>query len=500
MKTQSQAIKLQILQKKLELKRRKLLLEARDNFFLYRQLINPKDKWGWFNIEMAEELQSFVFALERGEKPKLVIEAPPQHGKSVAIIDIISWIAGRNPDCRTIYGSFSERLGIRANLKLQRIYDSPIFHEIFPDTKISQSNVVTKSGQTMRNREMIEYVGKSGYFRNTTVRGSITGESLDLGVIDDPIKGRTEANSATIRDAAWDWFTDDFFTRFSEDAGLLIILTRWHIDDPVGRLIERMSNGLRVLKYKAIAEQDEYSLSGKLKRRAGEPLFPEHKSLEFLLERKAAMSEGNWLALYQQSPTIMGGNLFKTEWWQWYDEPPAMAFRIITVDTAQKTAEHNDWSVLSCWGLTLPTMIDGVRIPGKAAKLDTLRGKWESPELLAMARAFWQKHSNQPGQYGKLRNMYIEDKVSGTNLIQTLKRERIPVVAVQRDKDKVTRAHDVAPQIAAGNVMLPKYAPWLKDFLEECAQFPNGVFDDQVDTMMDAVEKLLYGQSQGIFG
>ncbi|MCR8526355.1 terminase family protein, partial [Escherichia coli] len=149
-----------------------------------------------------------------------------------------SWIAGRNPDCRTIYGSFSERLGIRANLKLQRIYDSALFQSIFPETKISQSNVVTKSGQTMRNREMIEYVGKGGYFRNTTVRGSITGESLDLGVIDDPIKGRTEANSSTIRDAAWDWFTDDFFTRFSEDAGLLIILTRWHIDDPVGRLMD----------------------------------------------------------------------------------------------------------------------------------------------------------------------------------------------------------------------------------------------------------------------
>ncbi|MEN2036143.1 terminase family protein, partial [Staphylococcus capitis] len=140
---------------------------------------------------------------------------------------------------------------------------------------------------------MIEYVGKGGYFRNTTVRGSITGESLDLGVIDDPIKGRTEANSSTIRDAAWDWFTDDFFTRFSEDAGLLIILTRWHIDDPVGRLMDKMGKGLRVLKYKAIAEEDEQH------RKAGEPLFPEHKSLEFLMERKAAMSEGNWLALYQ---------------------------------------------------------------------------------------------------------------------------------------------------------------------------------------------------------
>lgn len=497
MKLASQELRAQILRRKIEVQRKKLILQSRDNFFIYRQLINPKDKWGWFNREVCDELQQFAEALERGERPKLVIEAPPQHGKSVAIIDFVSWMAGRNPDKRTIYGSFSERLGIRANLKLQRIYSSPLFQEIFPGVQMASGK---KGDTTTKNRDLIEYAGREGYFRNTTVRGSVTGESLDLGVIDDPLKGRVEANSPTVREAAWDWFTDDFFTRFSEDAGLLIILTRWHIDDPVGRLLEKMPHGVRVLKYRAIAEQDEYTVSGKLKRKTGEPLFPEHKSLEFLLERKAAMSEGNWLALYQQSPTIIGGNLFKTEWWQWYDEPPRLMYRIITVDTAQKTKEENDWSVLACWGMTLPTVVDGVKVPGKAIKLDMLRGKWEAPELLAMARAFWQKHSNQPAQFGILRQMFIEDKVSGTSLIQTLKRERIPVVAMQRDKDKVLRANDVAPQIAAGNVMLPKYAPWLKDFLEECAQFPNGVHDDQVDTMMDAVEKLTFGHAQGIFG
>lgn len=487
----SQQVKEYILQRKIEVQRRRLILLARDNFLIFRQLMNPKDKWGWFNTELTNELDAFAKSLERGERPKLVVEAPPQHGKSVAIIDFIAWVAGRNPDGRTIYGSFSERLGIRANLKLQRMYKSPVYQEIFPDVKMASGK---KDDTATKNRDLIEYAGREGYFRNTTVRGSVTGESLDLGVIDDPLKGRAEANSPTIREAAWDWFTDDFFTRFSEDAGLLIILTRWHIDDPVGRLLERMPHGVRVLKYKAVADVDEKH------RKTGEALFPEHKSIEFLMERKAAMSEGNWLALYQQSPTIIGGNLFKTEWWGYYDEPPRLMYRIIVADTAQKTAEHNDYSVLACWGLTLPTMVDGQKVPGKAVKLDMLRGKWEGPELLTMARAFWQKHANQPAQFGSLRAMYIEDKVSGTNLIQTLKRERIPVMAIQRDKDKVTRANDIAPQLAIGNVLLPKYAPWLKDFLEECAQFPNGVFDDQVDTMMDAVEKLTFGQARGIFG
>lgn len=490
MKTQSEAVKLHILRRKIEIKRRQMILRAREDFLTFRQLINPRDKWGWFNIEMARELQAFGEALEAGKRPKLVIEAPPQHGKSVAIIDFIAWIAGRNVDLRTIYGSFSERLGVRANLKLQRIYSSSVYQEVFPDVQMASGK---KSDTTTKNRDLIEYAGREGYFRNTTVRGSVTGESLDLGVIDDPIKGRVEANSPTVRDAAWDWLTDDFFTRFSEDAGLLIILTRWHIDDPVGRLIEH-DPSIRVLKYKAIADEDEKH------RKAGEPLFPEHKSLEFLLERKRIMSEGNWLALYQQSPTIIGGNLFKTDWFQFYDKPPGLAYRIITVDTAQKTKEENDWCVLACWGKSLPQVVDGVTIPGKAVKLDMLRYKWESPELLINARAFWQKHAQpQPG-YGQLRAMYIEDKVSGTGLIQQLKRERIPVMPVQRNIDKITRAQDVAPQIANGNVMLPKYAPWLADFLLEVSQFPNGVFDDQVDTMMDAVEKLTFGQSRGIFG
>ncbi|GHU03543.1 hypothetical protein FACS1894158_02180 [Betaproteobacteria bacterium] len=281
--------------------------EARADFLSYRKLINPKNKWGWWNAEVAVELQRFYQDLQTGKRPKLVIQAPPQMGKSTQVIDFVSWMAGHNPDLRTIYTSFSERLGIRANLRLQRLYDSEIYREVFPGTKINLNNVVTMAGRTLRNREIIEYEGREGYFRNTTVRGSITGESLDVGVIDDPIKGREEASSETIRDKTWDWFLDDFFTRFSEYAGMLFILTRWHIDDPVGRLLELMPDEVKVLTYPALATRDEPH------RRIGEPLFPEHKSLEFLLERKKAMTASHWEALYQQAPTVVEGELFKPE-------------------------------------------------------------------------------------------------------------------------------------------------------------------------------------------
>ena len=455
-----------------ELLKEKRLRDCRRCFYTYRQTMNPKDKWGWFQAEIAAELQQFYEDLVAGRRPKLVIQAPPQHGKSVQIIDFISWLAGKNPDIRTIYTSFSERLGIRANLKLQRTYDSVKYQEIFPGTTINKSNSVAVSGQYLRNREILEYVERTGFFRNTTVRGSITGESLDLGVIDDPIRGRQDANSATVRDAAWDWFTDDFFTRFSEEAGLLAILTRWHVDDPIGRLIDRYPD-VKVLSYPAIATHDEQH------RKAGEALFPEHKSLEFLLERRAVMDSANWQALYQQSPTIQGGELFHDDWWQFYDDTfthPEYEYRRIYADTALKTGEANDYSVFQCWGYK----------SGHAYLLDQIRGKWEAPELIRQAKAFWAKHQD-PTNRGLLQSMKIEDKASGTGLIQTLKAEGVPVIGIPRSTDKFTRAQNVLAQIEAGLVHLPRHLAFTKDLLGELAMFPNGVNDDQVDPLIDAI-------------
>ena len=468
----------------MELKNRRLadlLLErkirqARGSFWEYRTLINPKLKHGWWQHEIADELQQFYTDLISGKRPKLVIQAPPQHGKSVQIIDFISWLAGKLPEYRTIYTSFSERLGIRANLRLQRIYDSEIYQRIFTETRISSKNAVTISAQRLRNREIIEYIDHEGYFRNTTVRGSITGESLDLGIIDDPIRGRQDANSLAIRDATWDWFTDDFFTRFSEEAGLLAILTRWHIDDPIGRLLDA-DKTVKVLSYPAIAIQDEKY------RKTGEALFPEHKSLDFLLERKTIMPPANFEALYQQNPFITDGGIFKTEWFKTYRLLPKLKYTVITVDTAQKTKEQNDYSVFALWGQGED---------GNAYLIDILRGKWESPDLIKMAKAFWYKHVPN----FNIRSMNVEDKVSGTTLIQTLSKSVdpvIPIKAVQRNIDKITRANDVAPFIESGRVYLPEKAEWLNDFIVEHAQFPNGAHDDQVDTTSDGLN-IIFGK------
>jgi predicted phage terminase large subunit-like protein len=467
---------------------------ARRDFYQFRKLIHPKNKDGWFQRDVAENLQKFYDDLVSGKRPKLVIEAPPQHGKSVQVVDFIAWLAGHNPDIRTIYTSFSERLGVRANLSLQRLYGSDIYREIFPDFCIPEKNSVAISDQKLRNREIIEHINADGYFRNTTVQGSITGESLDLGVIDDPIRGRKDANSITVRNSAWDWFTDDFFTRFSEDAGLLCILTRWHIDDPIGRLIESEPS-TKVLKYPAIADSKANLMpTDPREKGSDEALFPEHKSSEFLLERKRVMPDVNFQALYQQSPYIQGGSIIKGSFFGRYKQLPKIKFRNCYGDTAVKKKEANDYQVAQCWGLGED---------GKLYLIDMLRDKFEAYELEKRFPDFWNKQKAD-NSLGRLRTFGIEDKASGSELIQRMRhtiKPAIPVKGIQRSTDKYTRVCDVLGYIESGHIMIPENAPWVHDFIAECEAFTADDahdHDDQIDPMCDAISNMLHNSKPSV--
>ena len=210
-----------------------------DNFWHFRCMMNPrlKLKGMWFPRSLAVKLKTFWKDFKAGKKPVMLLMTPPQHGKSLSVIDFIAWAVGKDPELRVIYSSFSDRLRIRANLRLQRSLDSATYKR-FPGTRLNNKHIVTIAERALRNHEVLEFVGHEGYFRNTTVLGSITGEALDLSVIDDPIKGRAEAQSEVTREKTWNWLTDDVLSRFSENAGLIMIMTRWHVDDTAGRLIE----------------------------------------------------------------------------------------------------------------------------------------------------------------------------------------------------------------------------------------------------------------------
>jgi hypothetical protein len=216
-----------------------LCQQARNDFSVFRRMIRPSMMWGWWLDELARELQRFSADLIAGRRPKLALMAPPQHGKSEAVSDLIAWMAGTNPDLNIIYASYSDELGSRANRTLQRTTASEPFGKIFP--------LQVGTPGWAANNDLIEFAGHRGSFRNVTVGGGITGFGVDLGIIDDPFKGRADANSALIRDKIWSWFTDDFCTRLSKTAGFLVIMTRWHIDDLVGRLSRQSDRAVRVL-------------------------------------------------------------------------------------------------------------------------------------------------------------------------------------------------------------------------------------------------------------
>jgi Terminase large subunit, T4likevirus-type, N-terminal len=239
---------------------------ARRSFEAFRRTIRPEMIWNPFVLRLTRELERFGLAYGAGKRPKLILSTPPQVGKSMAAEDFAAWMIGRQPDWRTIYASYSEGLGTRINLNLQRTAMSRRYREVFP------SIVIGASGW-MADTTMIEFAGFNGSFRSTTIEGPITGFGLNLGIVDDYAKGRAEANSKQSRDKTWQWFTDDFLTRFAKDSAFLCIATRWHIADLFGQLKKKWPE-LRSLNFPALAEKDEGW------RNKGDPLFPEHRPLE----------------------------------------------------------------------------------------------------------------------------------------------------------------------------------------------------------------------------
>ena len=338
-----------IVQAAKELRDRRLARSSFEDFRGYINADNKNFKTGWWQSAICQGLQNFINDTRAGDRPKLIIQAPPQHGKSEMIVDFIAWSMGLDPDLRAIYASFSQRLGIRANLRLQRLFSSQAYKLLFPELTINDKNTVSVSNQTLRNREIIGVIGRAGYFRNTTVGGSVTGESLDLGIIDDPVKGRAEASSPVIRDSTWDWFLDDFYTRFSADASMIVIGTRWHSDDAIGRMVDNFGGNVNVISYPAIAVRDEKY------RKEGEALFPEHKPVEFLLERKGLLSDASWKSLYQQCPVdLTGKNIIRSDQLVILDDIPTLSSVFITADSAIKASMENDGSAYIVWGVMTP--------------------------------------------------------------------------------------------------------------------------------------------------
>jgi predicted phage terminase large subunit-like protein len=453
---------------------RRIREESRCCFCAFRRYIHRDMKVGWWPYDLAKALQLFYHGLIHGKRPKLVIMAPPQHGKTETGTDFIAWLAGKQPDLKTMFATYSEELGGNVNRALQRIMTSERYVATF-GRLLRSNNAATDSSRWVQNSNVLEYVGHRGSFRNTTVAGQITGLGLDCGVIDDPIKGRAEASSKQILNNVWNWFCDDFFTRFSDSAGLLMIMTRWHLDDPVGRFIECFPDA-KILRYPAIAEEDEE------KRLKGEALFPQLKSLSLLMECKALMAQASWQSEYQQTPIVVGGDMFPIEKVELVPERPAAGEVVSAARNWDKAGTAGGGAYSS--GVLMTRMRDGT-----FTVVDVRRGQWSA---LDRERVIKQTAEVDCGLYPTCK-IYLEQE-PGSGGKESAEASVRMLAGYSAAADRVTGAKEVradpfAAQWQAGNVRLVR-AEWNRSYLDEHEHFPAGKYKDQVDASSGAFNKI----------
>jgi len=429
-------------------------------------------KWGWALDAICLHLE----AVTDGRINRLLMNVPPGSMKSLltgVIWPAWEWGPRNLPEMRFVGTAHEEQLAIRDSRRCRDLIKSEWYQELWPIDLLADLDGKREFGNTKKG------------IRQARSFTSMTGVRGDRIILDDPISADS-ANSAAKIEAARIAFTETLPTRVnSEKSAIVVIMQRLHEKDVSGVILEMG------LPYVHLCIPMRFDPTNRCttsigwtdpRTQAGELMFPKRFGEAQVTELERTLGSYGSAGQLQQRPSPRGGGIVKLEWFKyWRTVPPQLEFRVITADTAQKTNEANDYSVLQCWARSTV---------GQAVMLDQIRGKWEAPELLINARAFWLKHLNNDlpvYRAATLRGMYVEDKVSGTGLIQTLRREGVAVVPVQRNKDKISRGHDAAPFIESGNILLPEDAPWLSDFLAEVESFPSGAHDDQLDPLFDAV-------------
>lgn len=428
-------------------------------------------KWGWALDAICLHLE----AVTRGEITRLLINVPPGSMKSL-LVGVIwpawEWGPKGMPHMRFVGTAHEETLAIRDSRKCRDLIKSEWFQSLWP-------LALDRSLDGKR-----EFGNDKKGVRQARAFTSMTGVRGDRVILDDPISA-DNANSEAKLEAARIAFTETLPTRVNSDkSAIVVVMQRLNEKDTSGVILEMGLPyvHLRIPMRFEVEHRCVTSIGWQDPREEdGELMFPDRFGEAQVSELETTLGGYGTAGQLQQRPAPRGGGILKSAWWGWYEVQPQLEWRMIFADTAQKTKEENDYSVFECWGRSKT---------GQAVLIDLIRGKWEAPELLTHARAFWMKHQRQAG--ATLRAMKVEDKVSGTGLIQTLRREGIPVHPVQRNNDKITRAYDAAPFIESGNVLLPRDAAWLSDFLTEADSFPAGAHDDQLDPMFDAIREVQF--------
>ena len=421
---------------------------------------------GWIHKDICRRLEKFSQDVTDKKSPRLMIFMPPRHGKSeIASRTFPSWHLGKNPMHEVIAASYSGALANDFSRKVRNLMREPQYHQLFSDTQLDPDTQSVMHWETTMG----------GGYTPAGVSGPITGRGAHIGIIDDPIKNREEAESEVTRQSIWDWYTSTFYTRLAPGGGVLVIQTRWHFDDLSGKLLEEMSQGgdqWEVVEYPAISLEDEPY------RRAGEALHPERYDLAALKKIQRAIGPRDWQALYQQKPTPDEGDFFTKGMIRMYrttDLPPRDTLQFYTTwDLAVGTKQSNDWSV----GLTVALdqdehiwIVDMFRKRVDAGVLvDEMLDLWEiwRPDVLGIEEGVI-KHSIGP---------FLDQRIKERNCFDCYYE---PLKVGKQDKE--ARARSIQGRMRQGRVFFPEDAGFMAELLAELLQFPNGKHDDIVDAL-----------------
>lgn len=434
-----------------------------------------------------------VDAVFDGHISRLLVTVPPGYTKTEAfVVSLVArGMAKTEGRARFIHASFNGELVNENSVRTKDVMSSQPYREMwdieFKDDQTAKGLWRTKLGGGMLAKPA---GGPITGFRAGRMEEGFTGAML----IDDPLKP-DDAYSATEREKINRRWHSTFKSRLAhEGVPVIVIMQRLHHDDFAGFLLRggadcewhHLNLPIEIDSSEPYPEEFTHGIPIDHGLPDG-PLWPEKHNAAQIKTLK--LDEFTFASQYMQRPMALGGNLFKREWLKNEfdpDDPPPLLWRAIYADTAQKVGEKNDWSVFQCWGAGRDR---------RAYLIDQVRGKFEAPELLNVAVAFWNKHRSLPPHiWGALRALKVEDKVSGTGLIQQLGRKRVPVQAIERgpEKNKFTRGMDVAPSFAAGLVVLPRGVAWRGEYDREILLFTgqDDTHDDQVDPTMDAVAEI----------
>lgn len=410
-----------------------------------------------------EALCHHLELVRSGQIRRLKIEVPPRSLKSVcASVAFPAFVLGHDPTAKIISVSYSADLAAKHAGDCRAVMQSRWYRELFPQTRLSAT----------KNQEANCETTARGYRYATSVGGTLTGRSGNLIIIDDPLKPE-EAMSEARREAVNGWYSRTLLSRLNNKATDRIVLVqqRLHLDDLAGH-VEELENWV-TLRLPAIADTDSQiavSPEQVYHRRAGEVLHPDREPLHVLEALRRSLGTATFAAQYQQCPVPADGEIVKWGWFRRYTEPPPRQQLAIcqSWDTASRPDEHCDYSVCTTWGIRGDDLF----------LLDVDRARFDFPSLKRRVEAL--------ARHWQPRTLLIEDKSSGTALIQQLRAEAngiaYPTAFVPRD-DKLTRFHAQSAWIEAGHVWLPEQAPWLEELRVELASFPQGRNDDQVDSL-----------------